>query len=345
MPEIRNAILNYGYNIRSLIQVLDSGPDSLEAEIASKIDPLVSATLVNLIRHDAENSVDMSHSLIVSRCLEQPAPGTDKYLSGDVLHSAIASPTVWRLLLNIRGRKVYSEQTNILELFRKIPEMASSAGWLWESLCHSIISKGGKFTLRGMDEIDKALVPSDRTTILSLERLEPLYFTSSDSLKFTSGLHNYFVPTYGNNPTFDSFFHLQSVGVGFQMTLGRTHTLNPKGLRMLNGRLGALDKANEPKREKWFVFVIREGSSFRCAKPSALQMKRFKFFTLELEPPNSEHLLSSPTGMSLDNLDFAAIPLEVFEEAVEMNRNGPLELPQDDVMDDNQDEEMSEDMN
>ena len=300
VSKVREAILNYGYNICSLIQVLKSGPDTLKAEIASKINPNEPATLGNLLKHDIENATNVSSSLFVSGCFEQPAPGTDKYLGGDVLHSAIASPTVWRLLLEIRGRKVYWEQPHILDLFRRVPETASSAGWLWESICHDIISRGGNFTLRAMDEADKALVPSDRTDILRLKKLEPLYFKSKDTFKSTCDLRNYFVPTYGNNPTFDSFLHLQSVGVGFQMTLERNHTLDSNGLRMLHGRLGVHDNANEPSREKWFVFVIRKGSSFRCAKPSRGQMRRFKFFTLALEPPDSEHLLSSLTGMSFD---------------------------------------------
>ena len=341
MPEIQWAISNYGYNIRSLIQVLDFGPATLESEIASKIDPIQPATLVNLIKHDAESATNVSHSLVVSRCVEQPAPGTDKYLGSDILSSAIASPAVWRLLLEIRGRKVYSEQINILDLFRRIPEMASSAGWLWESLCHTFISKGGNFTLSAMDETEQTLVPSNRTTPLSLARLDPLYFASNDTLQMTCDPSKYFVPIHGNNPTFDSFLHHQSVGVGFQMTLGRNHTLNSDGLRMLNRRLGVHDQANQPSREKWFVFVIREGSSFRCAKPSRMQMGRFKFFTLGLEPPDSEHLLSSLTGMSLDDLDFAAIPTKVFDEAVEMDRSGPLVLPKDEKMGDNKDEEMS----
>ena len=57
---------------------------------------------------------------------------------------------------------------------------------------------------------------------------------------------------------------------------------------MLYGRLGAPNRDDEPAREKWFIFVIRKGSAFKSKKPSQVQMKRFKFCTLDLELPARE---------------------------------------------------------
>ena len=38
----------------------------------------------------------------------------------------------------------------------------------------------------------------------------------------------------------------------------------------------------------------------------------------------------SLAGVSVDDIDFAEIAPRLFDEAVEMNRSGPLELPTDD---------------
>ena len=158
--EIQGIVLKYEYNIRSLVRVLRSSPGFLEGDIASKISPLGTLTLNDLIKHDAESAGNMFHTLILSRCLEQPQPGPRAYVNSDVLNSVVASHAVWTTLVSRRGRKVYSEHANMLDLFRRVPEMAPSAGWLWEYLCHGSISSGGNFSLTEMTEEPGALAPS-----------------------------------------------------------------------------------------------------------------------------------------------------------------------------------------
>ena len=161
----------------------------------------------------------------------------------------------------------------MLDLFRRVPGTASSAGWLWESLCHTKFREGGTFTLKKMTATARGvLVPSDEIVSISFTRLEPHVFNSKDLLSATRDPTKYFIPFSGSNPAFDSFFRNESIGVGLQMTLASHHTLNRDGLRMLYGRLGM-----ESAYERWFVFIIRKGSVFKCQKPSVLQMKRFKF--------------------------------------------------------------------
>jgi hypothetical protein len=76
-----------------------------------------------------------------------------------------------------------------------------------------------------------------------------------------------------------------------------------------------------------------------------MQLKRFKFFALELGLPSSEHLSPSLAGVSVEDVVFAEVDNELFDGAVEMDRGGPLELPDDDdrsiPVDENEDEEMS----
>jgi len=53
--------------------------------------------------------------------------------------------------------------------------------------------------------------------------------------------------------------------------------------------------------------------------PSAIQMKRFKFFTLELPLPSREYHFPSPAGVSADDLEFSEVEPKIFDEAVEMD--------------------------
>ena len=310
--EIQVVISKYGYNIRSLIEVLHDGPRFLEDDTAERISHFGTLRLYDLIRDDQESAV--CHTLTLGRCLEQPRPGTSAYANSDVLDSVVASHAVWKTLVSRRGRKVYTELANMLDLFRKVPEMAPSAGWLWESLCHDSIRIGGILPLREMVEEPGALVPLGRVVRLPLLQLAPEYFEAERTIERTCDLHKYYIPNHGNNPTFDAFFHHEHVGVGLQMTLGRTHTLNPNGLQVLHERLGILGE----EREQWFVFVIRRGSTFRCTKPSATQTEKFRFFTLELESPNGEHHFPLLADVSVDGLGFAEVQ---FDDALEMDRS------------------------
>ena len=190
------------------------------------------------------------------------------------------------------------EMADLLDSFRKIPETVSSAGWLWERLCHKQISKGGVFILREMVPEGEYLMPSDRTIPIDISQREPRFYSSQDLSSSTSRFSHYFIPTAGNNPTFDAFLHHERASLGFQMTLAKDHTLKPKGLRLLYERLG------EGRNKIGFVFVIRKGAPFKTKKPSAIQMKRFQFFILQLPIPSCEYHFPSPAGVSADDLDF-----------------------------------------
>ena len=61
------------------------------------------------------------------------------------------------------------------------------------------------FTLTEMAESAEVLAPSDETVLIPLAQLEPEYFETKEPFESTRGLNKYFIPNYGNNPTFDAF--------------------------------------------------------------------------------------------------------------------------------------------
>lgn len=87
--------------------------------------------------------------------------------------------------------------------------------------------------------------------------------------------------------------------------------------------LGVIPRLNKgPRNENHFVFVIRKGSDFKCETHAATQMRRFKFFTLELALPSREHYFSSLAGAIVDDVGFAEVHPELFNSAVEMDQGG-----------------------
>ena len=116
--------------------------------------------------------------------------------------------------------------------------------------------------------------------------MTPAVYSSKSLNSTTLDPANYFIPSASNNPTFDSFCLLDEKGFGMQLTIGKEHGLDKKGLRMLYSRL-------EGSKERYFVFVIPPGQQLRCEKPSALYMRRFKYFVLELPMSDGEYIFIS----------------------------------------------------
>jgi hypothetical protein len=138
----------------------------------------------------------------------------------------------------------------------------------------------------------------------------------------------YWIPSAANNPTFDSFFYHkgtgEDTGIGLQVTLGARDMINPTGLETLYYRLNA---GQRTKRRHWFVFVICKGYKLPCPEPSAEQLKKFRFFTMELKLPDGE-LLSLPLvhASVVDDVFVGADP-KIFEGAVGEEPDGQLVLP------------------
>ena len=276
----------------------------------------------SMIKLEVDSAKNVAHSLILTRCLNQPKVGTDAYLSSDAVKNEVASRAVWKTLVHFHGKKLYSDATSMTDLFRRVPGMAPTAGWLWESICHTKICEGGTFNLRHMyvDEHDM-LMPSPGYISVDIRKMEPIQYASAD---ISIAIHSktYFYPSASNNRTFDSFFFLGNIGIGLQMTLAPTHTLNTKGLLELHKRLG-----KKSEKETWFAFVIRRGSSFKCKAPSLIQREKFSFCTMEVPLPQGEHNLHSPVGTSVDDVNFAEVDPDMFNKLMEVGDEEPDEEP------------------
>jgi len=99
------------------------------------------------------------------------------------------------------------------------------------------------------------------------------------------------MPNKKNNAAFDSYFFNQDVGIGLQVTIASTHSLDGDGLKNLRARL---KNPNDDEAKPRFVAVIPKDQAFRYTPgPSPYNLKRFRFFTLELSPPSG--VLSSHT--------------------------------------------------
>jgi hypothetical protein len=334
--QIGEFIEKYGHNMRTLHEALDGGAKAVEQAISGQINRLSLSEIRHMLMHDVNTAGDASHNIITSHCLNQPEPTPGgRYRARDTLSSEIVSGFVWGELIRAKGKAVYLELAHLFEQFSRVPQIAPAAGLLWEGWAHGHISKGGTFDLTPMfDHKDKKQTKKQIKDVhISFGPLEMRVFSSNELLSVTQTRTKYWIPSSANNPTFDSFFYHQgtgkNTGVGLQMTLSNCHTINPTGLDMLYDHLNA-DQRSEAQH--WFVFVIREGYEFRWPDLSAKQLKKFRFFTMELKLPDGKHLSFTSVHASVADAVFVGADGKIFEGgvgAVGAEPNDQLVLPQD----------------
>ena len=288
--------------MRTLIVVLSEGPEIVANNIWMTAKQLDTSKLKSIITNNVNDVGDASHSIVTTVCLDQPQPEAGiRYRSRDTPEQAIAGHIAMEALLGSHGKAVYVDHIHLLETFSKIPGARTSAGWVWEHWAHAQICKGGNFTLDPITfqeptRASERSNPTDQQTPIS-DTTQPIQisipplnihrFDAKDQTSTTCG-DEYFIPTNKNNATFDAFFHHQSdsigqsCGIGLQMTLSDTHSLNAKGLKALHDRLQARTCTRH-----MYVVVIRKGRGFKNFKPtpSSSQHQQFRFFTMELDLP------------------------------------------------------------
>jgi len=306
--DIRTIISTYGCNLRTLRSIfMKEGvvqpemmdgviqPEakrlfkSAENQIQLMVKGLSFTEFRRLLTNENTDTKQASHTLIVTLCNQQPQPSDVGYNRQDTMFSIPASPAVWRALLDQHGREIYLEMRHTFDIFSRIPPTGPAAGWLWEAWGHQYLSRGGEFAFFPMVENGNYLVRTENENSimkLTFARTTPTVFSSKSLNSTTLDPANYFIPSASNNPTFDSFFRLDEKGFGVQLTIGKEHDLDKKGLRMLYSRL-------EDSKERYFVFVIPPGRQLRCEKPSTLYMGRFKYFVLELPISDGEYIFIS----------------------------------------------------
>jgi hypothetical protein len=153
LPEVEKKricklIKEYGYNMGTLRKALDNGTKAIEQAISGQVNWLALSTIREMIANHTDAAGDASHSIISSRCLNQPEPTSGgRYRATDTLSSEIVRSFVWKELFPAKGRAVYLELAHLFEQFSRVPQTAPAAGSLWEGWPHGHISKGGTFVL------------------------------------------------------------------------------------------------------------------------------------------------------------------------------------------------------
>jgi len=110
----------------------------------------------------------------------------------------------------------------------------------------------------------------------------PIYFNDTEQL--SRDTLEYFIPNKKNNATFDSYLFHDGQGIGLQVTIAPTHSLNSEGLRNLRQRL--VDPNNNATKP-WLVAVVPKGQILTYAPPpSPANLKQLSFFKIEIELPD-----------------------------------------------------------
>ena len=165
-----------------------------------------------------------------------------------------------------------------------MPQSRGFSGWIWEHWVHARMIKGGVFTLHrtyfpsNTEHINQVDEPPAITTI-SIPSLTPRYFNEKE--QFPRSTSEYVIPNKKTNAAFDSLF-LQTRGIGIQITIEPTHSLNEGGFK---NPWTCLHDPHNSATKPWFVTVFPKGQSFSYSpRPSQLDLKWFFLFTIELRP-------------------------------------------------------------
>lgn len=251
------------------------------------------SALREIIALQTETFNEISHTMLKSVCLKQPQVDDKGYDVNDLLEVTVAGPVVWRALVAAHKAVAYVELVHMLEIFAKIPQARGSGGWLWEHWIHAKMMEGGEFTLQQiychlpMKETRQTVLVDQKEAIsttvqISIPPLTPLFFNDDqDTSRDTS---TYFLPTKTTHAGFDAFLFHHDQGIGFQITIASTHSLNDDGLKSLRKRLLCPDnKEGTP----WFVAIIPKGQHFQyMPAPGTNDLQQFHFYKLEIALPD-----------------------------------------------------------
>ena len=310
---IVKAIRSYGSNMRTLALVLSNDAENVDKRISTTADQLVTSKLKRIISSNVSAVGDASRSIVTTVCPKRPQPNEETaYRLSDAPEQIVASPTVMNALLRAHGTAVYVDLIHLVETFSKIPAARASAGWVWEHWANAQIRKGGNFILNPItfEQPTKATRQSNPTTTISdttqpfsihIPRMDIRCFDAKEAHSVTID-DKYFIPASKNNATFDAFFHTEHYGIGLQMTLSDTHSLNADGLKKLHDRLEARRQTNT---QHLFIVVVRKGHRFKnfTPTPTPKQQQQFRFLTMQLELPAGMCLFLPSTCATADNDD------------------------------------------
>ena len=285
LREVQVAFRRYGCNMRTLYEVLvRKEDDTIMEDLSERLRKYGLGQLHGMLVSGDQLSSHTSHSIVTTICEDQPQPEQDEYTRNDRGTHVIAGPAVWDALFEVHSHSVYRESKKWFNLFKRIPETSSLAGWQWEVYCHGRIHRGGSYTLVQMEPDGENLVPSEHEIqTIDIEPLIPQTVKIANSSDFTCEPGVYYIPSAKDNPTFDSFFLSEKKLIVIQITVSTSHSLKAAGLAMLKRLLPA-------GYELYHVFVVATSSAegFKC-KASVKLQDQFPIFVLEMKDEHCEY--------------------------------------------------------
>jgi len=205
-------------------------------------------------------------------------------LDGHVIWHKIRTPLVLRLVLKAYQINRVSQLRQMNDLFSATALLAVSRGWVFETLCHEFICNVSSLELQPMRREGTSLIreSTSPSKVPIGDRSIEIYTLGSKTTTTVSPVH-YYIPAESNNATFDSFLHGRGDhSLGFQMFIGRGHSLKKKGMTNLRKRLKAYEPTRDWKQNKiGFVFVVPQGYDFEVVVPNR-QYQDIQFYTLEV---------------------------------------------------------------
>jgi hypothetical protein len=120
--EVRSAIKDYGYNIRTLLEVLKGQRAAVERRIVSKVNDLGLAAIQRMLVAgvDRASEAARSHTLIMTLCSKQRKPTDEKYLTSDDVSRTLVGTFVSRALFKQHGAKFYQHVQFTASLFGRV---------------------------------------------------------------------------------------------------------------------------------------------------------------------------------------------------------------------------------
>jgi len=252
--------------------------ETVKSEIYDKISAIDLRTLQRVLSSRAAITNHASHPIIQTTCPKQPKPFDDKYYKSDAVEHSICCPVVFTYLQKRFGLDLLGRQAIELDLFRSIPETATTAGDLWELRGNTRFCKGGDFTLVRMmkrNEKGNCLIQVNESKTISIK---PMTGTPLDK-KSVCQPGEYYIPTSEREPAFDTCFLLNNELIALQFTTSDKHTTEDNGFSTL------IKMRPKTCTEQSLVYVVPKARAekFTCDAPSKYWLGRFKFYVLALD--------------------------------------------------------------
>ena len=128
--DIKSAIKDYGYNMRTLLDVLRGNSAVVDGSIELKLTTLDLATVQRMLEADIEPRT--SDILITSQCIQQPDQTDGEYLDSDTISRTFAGAVVYKALLRRHGAEFYKTIRLTASLYGRVGGAASAGGGMWE---------------------------------------------------------------------------------------------------------------------------------------------------------------------------------------------------------------------